>query len=488
MGTRAQESFWTAPPPTAKTNGMPDREPEIGAEQSSATSEASGSNLDGVAPTPSVAGFAAGVSATTTANSVTRAQAAERVANTIKHTSSPKRVERAGGFGEFVKKEAAGALKSRGPSGKSGARGRLKGHLFEDLDIEAYGRNSANRRAGKKLVAPTDHRNPTYDAKRLVKGKYSGSVQHKAGASGIDTAIKKMEAKTPGSAKRGTVRVPSDVAEDAAKKARGRTRVKSSEVSSQQLDDTLDTGLKALSESGLEAASTNRAAAASAAKSAATGAALGAALESKALIDGSLSPTDFAKNRAAEAVVAGAAAGLGAKLQKFGKATSGGKAVAQGAARSATVSLAIGAALDTPALVRGEIGIREFGENRGVDAVETGSSFVLGSAASAAVLGSSLGGAAATSVGGTVAAGCASAAGMVGGMGTAGGVAAGALGAVSAATVGPAIVGGAAVIGTGLAVGYGFKHIRRKVKERQERRLIVSNDSATSPATTRSSL
>src|SRR4051794_499941 len=100
----------------------------------------------GLAPTALAA--EGGIKATEAA--IKRADAAGKVSRVITDTASPKRVpnsrrERS----DFVRDESARARTSTGSSGKEGRRGQLKGHLFENLDIDDY--NQRNRTAGKRL-------------------------------------------------------------------------------------------------------------------------------------------------------------------------------------------------------------------------------------------------------------------------------------------------------------------------------------------------
>jgi hypothetical protein len=321
------------------------------------------------------------------------------------------------------------------------------------------------------LKQRNDPRQQAYDADRFIEGKYAGSVQHKSSSAGASTAVAKMEKKKPGSARYGTIRVPADQFDETRKRARGRARVAASDVTTEQLEDTLSSGLDALAKNGTKAASKRRAVTQGAVRAGVVSAAIGGATEAAALVRGDVDAKTFAKRRAQEAGEAAVATTVGTAAKKLGKATAGGRAVAQGAARSAAVTVTVSSVRDVPALLRGDLSGRDFAENRGVDAVEAAAATALGTVATGAVLATTGGAAAATAVGGAAATAAASAALAAAGTGTLAGTAvAGVLGGVTATVAGPAIVGGAVVVGTGLVVGKGFKVVRRRVKAHQERR------------------
>ena len=276
-----------------------------------------------------------------TARNVARANKAKTVAETL--TDISKSAPGAGAArSDWLRSEAAKTIKSVGPAGKTGARGRLKGHLFEDLDITAY--NCRGARAGKEMVKRANPRNAAYDASKFKDGQFIGAVQHKSSPAGVEAAVAKMEAVKPGAAKRGTIRVPGDQATETARRAGNRARVQGSSVTSEQLENTLDTGLAGLAAKGGKGASVYREVALGTAKSAAIGAAIGGALEVPALVRGQVSTREFAENRAVdggEAAIATAvgsvAAGavLGTSLGASTAASAGG-ACAAAAASSAT--------------------------------------------------------------------------------------------------------------------------------------------------------
>lgn len=190
-------------------------------------------------------------------------------------------------------------------------------------------------------------------------------MQHKA-AAGAETAISKMEQRKPGSAKKGTIRVTGDQVEETRKRARGRARVSGSDITTEQLNSTLDSGLDELSKKGIAATSRVRATAKGACKAGATSAAIGGVTEMRELAHGNIDAKGFAANRARDAGEAAVATTVGSVAERFGKATVGGKAVAQGAARSAVVTVAVSSLRDVPSLARGEMSFRDFSENRGM--------------------------------------------------------------------------------------------------------------------------
>jgi len=165
--------------------------------------------------------------------------------------------------------------------------------------------------------------------------------------------------------------------------------------------------------------------------------------------------------------------GLGDVARKGGRAGSTTRATAKGAAVGAAVTVVVGVVGDADALKRGEIGRRDFAENRAVDAVEGATNAVVG------VVAGGIGGAAATAALGT-SAGAAAAAGAgaagtaavtaISGMGAIGGAAGGVLGGVTVAAAAPAVLGGAAVVASGVLVGKGYERARKKLRARQEQR------------------
>jgi hypothetical protein len=245
--------------------------------------------------------------------------------------------------------------------------------------------------------------NETYDASRIIKGKFAGGVQQKSSAAGIDRAVARMERVKPGSAKRGTVRVPKDHLAAATKRARGRTRVAGMEFTSAKAEKVVDRGLKDVAKKGTRASSRGRALSKGGATAAVLNAGLGAIGDAGDLRAGRLSGRDFAKNRALDA--------------------------AEGATSATVGALAAGA---TGTLVTG-------------------------------ALGTSAGATAA----GTVGAVGTSALGTIGGMGSAGGAVATAFGGITVASAAPVVIGGAVSISAGVLISKGFKRVRRKVKNNQ---------------------
>ena len=157
--------------------------------------------------------------------------------------------------------------------------------------------------------------------------------------------------------------------------------------------------------------------------------------------------------------------------ERIGKATTGAGAIAQGAARSAVVVVTVSSLRDVPTLVRGDMSVRDFAENRGVDAAEAATATAVAGAATSIVLATGAGGAASAAVGGAAASAAAAGAAAAAGTGTAAGTAAAAaLGGVIAAAAGPALIGGTVVVGTGLLVGAGFAKLRKHVRANQEQR------------------
>src|SRR5207302_698556 len=83
--------------------------------------------------------------------------------------------------------------------------------------------------AGKQAVPRKGSTNKAYDASRVVNKNFAGAVQQKSSAAGTEKAIAQMEKVKPGSARRGTLRVPRDQVGKTKAQARGRIRVKGME-------------------------------------------------------------------------------------------------------------------------------------------------------------------------------------------------------------------------------------------------------------------
>jgi hypothetical protein len=238
-------------------------------------------------------------------------------------------------------------------------------------------------------------------------------VQQKSNAAGINKAIAQMERTKPGSACKGTARVPKDHVAAARRKAldpttgKPRIRVKGMEFTSDEAGRRLDHGLSDVAKQGTKAGSQIR-------------------------------------------------------------------ALAKGGAIGAAVSVGMGAVGEAGALRRGDVTAREFGENRVVDAAEGATGAVVGTlaastggaAATAVITGTAAGASAAASAG---AAGTALV-GVVGGFGSGGAAVAGVLGGVTATAALPVIAGGALALGSGIVIAKSFKHVRRSVTTRQQQR------------------
>lgn len=338
---------------------------------------------------------------------VDRAANARLVADTIERTH-PAQAATAASRPEFVK-DRAGAIKKAAQEAarqgkRAGGREQVKGHFIEALDVQTYG--AKGRAVGKKLVPRKGSTNKAYDASRVVKKKFAGAVQQKSSAAGTEKAIAQMEKVKPGSARRGTLRVPRDQVGKARVRARGRIRVKGMEFTSEQAGSKLDQGLGDLAKKGSMGSSAVRATARGAAVGAAVNIVMGVASETGALRRGEIDTRDFAESRAVDA--------------------------AEGAT-NAVVGIAAAS---------------------------------VGGAAGTAALGTSAGAAAAVSAG---AAGTA-ALGAITGMGAAGAAVGAAISGVTVAAAAPAIIGGAAVLGSGVLVGKGYERVRRLVRASQEAR------------------
>jgi hypothetical protein len=109
------------------------------------------------------------------------------------------------------------------------------------------------------------------------------------------------------------------------------------------------------------------------------GAAPGALRDSAALRAGNLDGRTFLIRRVKEGGLAGAASGATKIAERFGKATSGIAAHAQGGARAGGVAAIVGALAEMPAVMRNEVPLRDFVENRGLDLVEGGGGKLAGS-------------------------------------------------------------------------------------------------------------
>lgn len=270
-----------------------------------------------------------------------RATHARKVSDTLVDISS--RVpEQAAARSQWLELEASRTISSVGPVGKTGARGRLKGHLFEDLDIAAY--NKSGKAVGKSMAKRLDARNAAYDASKFQGGKFRGAVQHKTSPAGVEAAIKKMEKIKPGSATRGTIRVPGDRAIETAKRTGQRTRVQGSKVTSRELENTLDSGLAELATKGSKGTSARRALAKGTAKSAMISAAVGAVCDVPALAAGDLTGRDFSENRLVDASEAVAVTTAGSLAAGALLGTTAGTAAATAVGGAVASSAATGAA------------------------------------------------------------------------------------------------------------------------------------------------
>lgn len=276
-----------------------------------------------------------------TVRGMRRTHAAQQVADTLIDISS--RVpDHPVARSRWLQAEATRTISSAGPLGKTGARGRVKGHLFEDLDIAAY--NKSGAAAGKSMVKRVNARNATYDASKLQLGKgFRGAVQHKSSPAGVELAIKKMEKAKPGSAARGTIRVPGDRAAEAARRAGKRARVQGSTVTSGQLDSTLDSGLVELAASGSKATSARRPLARGSARAALISSAVGAVTDIPSLAAGELTGRDFAENRALDAAEAVVVTTVGALAAGAVVGTTAGTAAAAAAGGAVASAAATGA-------------------------------------------------------------------------------------------------------------------------------------------------
>ncbi len=133
------------------------------------------------------------------ADAVRTAEAAKEVADVIAHTTSATRLPTAAkDRSAFLREEAARVAVSTGRTGGTGSHARVKGHLFDKMDRDAY--NAANAATGKLLAPSADHRRQAYDVDRFVDGVYAGSGQQKSSAAGVGEAVRKIERKKAGSA------------------------------------------------------------------------------------------------------------------------------------------------------------------------------------------------------------------------------------------------------------------------------------------------
>jgi hypothetical protein len=247
---------------------------------------------------------------------------------------------------------AKGALNAPG----SGGPGQhLKGHFIEALDRQAY--NSKNALNGKVLVARARPNHATYDASRIVNGRFAGAVQQKSSGAkpAVDKAIRQMNKTKPGSAARGSVRVPKDQVVRATKSAKGRVRVQPMDFTSEQATKKLDRGLGDVAKSGAKAGSKLRAAARAGAVGAAVNVAVGGISEAGALKRGELDGRDYAERRALDAVegtgtgvvttAVGGAASVGATTLIGASATLGTAAAGTGVAAAAVAAAPVVAGL-----------------------------------------------------------------------------------------------------------------------------------------------
>lgn len=193
-----------------------------------------------------------------------------------------------------------------GSNGKSGLFGNLRGHLFERWDVEDF-----NMRSKKYVLKLRDNpHNPGYDASRFTKdGKtFRGAVQHKSGAGGVGEAIEKMEKKKPGTACKGTARVPKDQYAAAKKAAGGRVHVEESGLSNKTIARRAKAGLRQLKNHGESATSLATQTVRAAGKGALAGVVVGAATDLPAFVRHDLNGQQFWGRRGVDAVEGGIAA------------------------------------------------------------------------------------------------------------------------------------------------------------------------------------
>jgi hypothetical protein len=297
----------------------------------------------------------------------------------------------------------------RGTARAAALASRSRGHFNELLDIKTY--NAKGRFIRHRLDQRPGATNPGYDASRFIRGKFAGGVQQKSSTASVEKAISQIEKHKPGTASRGTLRVPRDHLDEAKRRAVRRIRVEGMDFTSGQAGAKLDQGLSDLAKGGARATSTVRAAAKGATFGAAVNVALGSLTDAGSLKRGEMGRRDFAEHRALDGT------------------------------ESASMTLA------------------------GVAA--SGAGTAVGTAALTAALGTATGTAAAASIGGA----CTAVVGAISGMGAAGAAAGTALGAVTVATAAPAVLGVAAVLGAGLVIGKGYRQARKALTARQiERR------------------
>lgn len=202
---------------------------------------------------------------------------------------------------QWLREKAGETLKSRGPDGKSGALGQLRGHLFEHLDIDDY-----NRRGGAYRLKPVRNPlNPGYDAiRRDANGHFAGAVQHKSGPAGIGKAIKNLEARKPSSARKATIRVPKDQLQDCREAAGRRIRVQESHLTNKTVARRAEKGLRDLAAHGEAASSLSRQAGRAANKNAAISVAKGVVVDLPAVRRGDLNARQFVARRGVDAAEA----------------------------------------------------------------------------------------------------------------------------------------------------------------------------------------
>lgn len=362
---------------------------------------------------PGACGTAVGAAAGHRA--VHRADDAKRVIKAIERTHT-RQVGKAAAKAEATK---AAASKVRSASERALAEGRrsggfeqLKGHFVEILDVDSY--NAKNKLVGKRLEQLPKSTNEAYDALRFTKrtgshGRsvevFSGGVQQKASASHVEHTISAMERKKPGSARKGTLRVPRDQASAARRKAAGRVKeVKSMDFTRQEAADRLGDGVKDVARNGTKAASKVRALGKAGAIGAGVSTALGGLSEIPALRRGEVDGREYLENRVIDAAEGGTGAVAG------------------------TVAAGAGAAAGTAAL-----------------GTAAGASF----AASAGAAGTA-------------------AVGVVGSVGAPGAALAGALGGITAPVALPAAAGALLATGVGFCVTKGFKWVRGRVNAHQQ--------------------
>lgn len=202
--------------------------------------------------------------------------------------------------GTDLKAVAHQIIESAAKDGGRGVYGQTAGHLFEWLDQAAY--NARGVLTGKRLKPFSSPQHAAYDGSRIINGRFAGAFQQKLSGRGAALAAKKIQSKTAGSARRATVRVPTDEVVAGRQAAQGRIQIAASKHSRKSVFDKLKRGAREIGSRGADPASLTRGAVGrSAFGGAASALAIGALLDCRRVASGDVSWADFRRARLEDA-------------------------------------------------------------------------------------------------------------------------------------------------------------------------------------------